>query len=66
MVVQNALCMVLDVDDDVVEAVPAEGADRRSQKALAWRLRRRGEEAGAEHPNTRAEVGAEDRVPVMD
>jgi len=41
VVVQNAFCMVLVVDDDVVEAVPVEGADRRSQRALAWRLRRR-------------------------
>ena len=64
---EGALGMVLVADDDVVEAVPAEGADHALAEGVRfWCSRGRGEEFGAEPADTAAKIGAVDRVPVMD
>jgi hypothetical protein len=64
---EDALGMSLVPDDDVVEAVPAEGSNRPFAEGVGFgRSGRRDEEAGPEPLNTPAEVGAVDRVPVMD
>src|ERR1035438_2060392 len=67
VVVENALGMLLVLDDDVVEAVPAEGADHALAEGIGRRrARRSGEESGAESADAAVEVGAVDRVSVVD
>ena len=51
----------------MVEAVAAEGADHPlAERVGLWRARRRGEESGAESADAALEVGAVDRVSVVD
>ena len=67
VVVENALSMLLVFDDDVVEAVPAQGTDHPLAERIGrWRARRCGEESGAESSDAAMEVGAIDRVSVVD
>ena len=67
VVVENALGMLLVFDDDVVEAVPAEAADHALVEGIGRRrARRSGEESGAESADAALEVGAVDRVSVVD
>jgi hypothetical protein len=67
VVVENALGMLLVFDDDVVEAVPAEGADHALAEGIGRRrARRSGEDSGAESADAAVEVGAVDRVSVVD
>ena len=67
VVVENALGMLLVFDDDVVEAVPVQGTDDPLAKRIGrWRARRCGEVSGAESPDAAMEVGAIDRVSVVD
>ena len=64
---KDALGMVLVADDDVVEAIPAEGADHALAEGVGSRRSRGGsEEPRAEPADAAAKVGAVDRVPVMD
>jgi hypothetical protein len=67
VVVESALGMFLVFDDDVVETVPAEGADHALGEGIGRRrARRSGEESGAESADAALEVGAVDRVSVVD
>jgi hypothetical protein len=67
VVVENALSMLLVFEDDVVEAVPAQGAyDPLAEGIGRGRARWCGEEAGAESSDAAVEVGAIDRVSVVD
>ena len=67
VVVENALGMLLVFDDDVVEAIPAEGADHALAEGIGRRrARRSGEESGAESPDAAVEIGSIDRVSVVD
>ena len=67
VVVENALGMFLVFDDIVVEAVPAEGADHALAEGIGrGRARWCGEESGAESSDAAVEVGAIDRVSVVD
>src|SRR5450631_496598 len=67
VVAENPFRMRLVLDDDVVEAVPAEGADDSLAEGICLgRARRCGEEPGAESTDTAAEVGAVDGVSVVD
>jgi hypothetical protein len=67
VVEENPLGVVLVLDDDVVEAVAAEGADHPlAERVGLWRARRLGEESGAESADAAAKVGAVDRVTVVD
>jgi hypothetical protein len=59
VVVENALGMLVVFDEDVVEAVPAEGADYTLAEGIGpRRARRSGEESGAESADAALEVGA--------
>ena len=61
VVMENPLGLVFVLDDDVVEAVPAEGADHPlAERVGLGRARRRGEESGAESADAAAKVGAVD------
>ena len=67
VVVENAFGMPLVLDDDVVEAVPAQGTDYRLAERIGrWCARWCGEEPGAESSDAAMEVGAIDRVSVVD
>jgi hypothetical protein len=67
VVVENALSMLLVFEDDVVEAVPAQGADDPLAEGIGrGRARWCGEESGAECSDAALEVGAVDRVSVVD
>src|SRR5207253_9512485 len=67
VVAENASRMMLVLDDDVVEAVPTEGADHSLREGICGgRARRRGEESSAKSPHAAAEVCAVDRVSVVD
>jgi hypothetical protein len=67
VVVENALGMFLVFDDDVVETIPADGADHALGEGIGrWRARWCGEESGAESSDAAVEVGAIDRVSVVD
>jgi hypothetical protein len=66
-VVENSLVMLLVLDDYVVEAVPAQGTDHPLPERIGrWRARWCGEEPGAESLDAAMEVGAIDRVSVVD
>ena len=67
LVAENALRMLLVLHDDVVEAVPAQGTDHPLAERIGrWRARWCGEESGAESSDAAMEVGAIDRVSVVD
>ena len=67
VVVENALSMLLVFEDDVVEAVPAQGADHPLAEGIGrGRARWCGEESGAKSSDAALEVGAIDRVSVVD
>jgi hypothetical protein len=64
---QDALGMPLSQYDDVVEAVPANGADDPFAIGVRFRgARGCGEEPRSQPADTTSEVGAIDGVPVMD
>jgi hypothetical protein len=67
VLVENPLSMLLVFDDDVVESVPAQGADHPLAEGVGrWRARWCGEESGAKSSDAAMEVGAIDRVSVVD
>ena len=67
LVAENALRMLLVLHDDVVEAVPAQGTDHPLAERIGrWRARWCGEQPGAESSDAAMEVGAIDRVSVVD
>jgi hypothetical protein len=64
---ENALGMLLIPDDDVVEAVPAQGTDHPLAERIGrWRPRWCGEESGAQSSDAVVKGGAIDRVSVVD
>ena len=67
VVLENALGMPLVLYDDVVKAVPAQGTDHPLAERIGrWCARWCGEEPGAECSDAAMEVGAIDRVSVVD
>jgi hypothetical protein len=67
VVAENALGMLLVPDDDVVEAVPAQGTDHPLAERIGrWRAGWGGEESGAQSSDAVVKVGAIDRVSVVD
>jgi hypothetical protein len=64
---KNAPGMLFVPHDEVVEAVPAERADHPLAIGVRFgRAEGRGEKSGPQPTNTPAELGAVDRVPVVD
>ena len=58
---EDALGMVLVANDDVVEAIPTESADRALTESVGLgRSRRRGEQTGTEPADAASKVGAVD------
>ena len=67
VVVEKALGVLLVLDDDVVEAVAAQGTDHPLAERIGrWCARWCGEKPGAESSDAAMEVGAIDRVSVVD